>query len=173
MPMRDPRDDLEDARPDAPRGLYFSRRGNWFHDGDRVFHARLADLLSRSVARDPSGALIVTTGRDALPFTAEDAPLLVRTVVVDADAIRLSLSDGTEDALCGDVFVDARGRMRTPVRGAVFWALLSRAAQQALEPLVADEHTLALGRRTWRLLPTDDRDWAAAPSAGTASDDPR
>jgi hypothetical protein len=162
--MRDPRDDLEADRPDAPAGLFFSRRGNWFHDGQRVAHVRLADLLRRSVARDDAGQLIVTTGRDALPFVAEDAPLLVTSAVVHDGGVRLALSDGGDDDLDGDVLVDDAGRMRTVVRGGRFWALFSRAAQQALEPLVVDEAHLAWRGRRWRVLPVrGDEAWGALP----------
>ena len=161
--MRDPRDDLEDDRSDAPPGLFFSRRGNWFHDGQRIRHERLAALLSRSVDRDAGGNLVVTTGRDVLPFVAEDAPLVVRTVVVDEDGIALQLSDGSAEALAAAVVVDGAGHMRVPVRGGRFWALLSRAARQALEPLFVDETRLFHAGRSWKVAVTDGRRWGAEP----------
>lgn len=106
-------------------GLFLDRHGAWFHDGDPVRHARLAALLHRSIARDPAGHLIVTTGRDAQPFVAEDAPLLVRTL----DGDDLVLSNETRAPL-GDrpLYIDDDGRVRVAV--GAFWALLSRSATQ-------------------------------------------
>jgi hypothetical protein len=150
--MPDPRDDLEDARPDAPAGLFFSRRGNWFHDGQRVFHRRLADLLCRSVVRDDAGHLIVTTGRDAVPFVSEDAPLIVRSVSVEGDGLQLSLSDGTTAPLEGSVRVGDDGRMRVALAARRLWALLSRSAQQGLEPHLVAEDRLACGARSWGVV---------------------
>ena len=56
-------------------GLYLRADGTWLHDGQEVTHARLAALLHRSIAVDPAGGFLVTTGRDRLPFACEDTPL--------------------------------------------------------------------------------------------------
>jgi hypothetical protein len=77
-----------DADPHEKTGLFLDGSGRWFHDGEPVRHARLAALLSRSIARAEDGSLIVTTGRDRLPFVALDTPLHVRT---------LRVSDGATD----------------------------------------------------------------------------
>lgn len=116
------------TRPDAPRGLFLARDGTWYHDGQAIHHERLAALLHRSIARDDHGALVVTTGRDVLPFVAEDAPYVVRAIHV-GDA-RLTLSDGSEEALAGPIYVDDDGRIRVRVKGGRFWAVLSRSAAQ-------------------------------------------
>ena len=170
--MRDPRDDLEEHRRDAPPGLFLSRRGNWFHDGDRVRHERLAQLLSGSVARDAAGGLVVTTGRDTLPFVAEDAPLQVRSVEVDDDVVTLLLSDQTREALGAVVVVGAEQRLRVAVRAGAFWALLTRSAGQLLEPFfVSDEHgdAIVVGARRWPLSSSPSSpappDWSAPPPA--------
>lgn len=133
--LRDPRDALEDARPDAPPGLFFSRYGHWFHDGDRILHAGLAGLLDRSVVRADDGGLIVTTGRDVLPFVAEDAPVIARRVDVTPDGLRLVLSTSTEEALSW-LGLGEDHRLRAPVAQGRLWALLSRTAGQTLEPLL-------------------------------------
>ncbi|MDP2344831.1 MAG: DUF1285 domain-containing protein [Deltaproteobacteria bacterium] len=158
--MRDPRDDLEDVRPDAPAGLYLSRRGNWFHDGERVRHERLAALLSGSIARADDGGLVVTTGRDTVAFAAEDAPLFVLSVDVDAGGITLLLSDRSREALA-DVVVGPDDRLRAPVRERRFWALFSRSAGQLLEPFVVDEG-LVVGSRTWPIRACSV-DWSRPP----------
>ena len=139
-------DGYEARRDDAPRGLFLSRRGAWYHDGDRVKHAGLEGLLHRSIARDDAGQLLVTTGRDVLPFVAEDAPYVVRTI---ADGL-LILSDASQEPP-GTFLIDDAGHIRTPVKGGRFWAVCSRSATQA----VAASYPLA---------PTPARNWAAPPA---------
>lgn len=174
--LRDPRDALEARRPDAPAGLFFSRAGHWFHDGDRIFHAGLAGLLLRSVARADDGSLIVTTGRDTLPFVSEDAPLLAQRVDVDADGFGLSLSNG-RSARAGWLALGADHRLRAPVDDGLFWALLSRSAGQSLEPLleVDDDGAafVAVGDRRHPVVALD-ADWRqraprSPPHAATGS----
>lgn len=127
------------SRPDAPPGLFLSRHGVWYHDGDRVRHGGLEALLHRSVARGLRGDLVVTTGRDVLPFLAEDAPVMVRTVSHNNHDLLLALTDGTAEAVAQRTFyIDDSGRVRVPVRGRTFWALLSRTATQLLLGLVDD-----------------------------------
>jgi hypothetical protein len=116
------------------------------------------------VARDEHDRLIVTTGRDALPFVAEDAPLVVRSVVVSADAVRLLLSDGTTTDLQGPVVVGGDDRMRMPVFSRRMWASFSRTAQRALEPYFVDEKCLAFGNRNVVVVAAEaDRGWDEVP----------
>jgi len=159
--LRDPRDALEERRPDAPPGLFFSRAGHWFHDGDRVFHAGLAGLLHRSVARSDDGDLIVTTGRDTLPFVSEDAPLLAHRVDVDADGFVLALSNGRE-ARATWLALGSDHRLRAAIDDGRFWVLLGRAAGQSLEgALEVDDDGAAwvrAGDRRHPVVPVDT-DW--------------
>jgi hypothetical protein len=176
--LRDPRDALEERRPDAPPGLFFSRAGHWFHDGDRIFHAGLAGLLHRSVARGDDGGLIVTTGRDTLPFVSEDAPLVARRVEVDDAGLHLSLSNGRE-AVVSWLALGSDHRFRAAVDDGAFWALLSRPAGQAIEPLLEvdddDAVWVRVGDRRHPVVPLD-ADWQRraptsppAPAFGAAS----
>ena len=156
MRRRDPRDELEDFRPDAPAGLFLSRKGNWFHDGQRVGHERLEALLHGSIARDAAGSLIVTTGRDVLAFVAEDAPFAV--VAVDGDVA--VLDDGSREAV-GDVVVGPDDRWRMRVKGGAFWALLSKSAAQTLERALSDDGAaLVLGARRVPVTTTQKSSWS-------------
>lgn len=151
------------------------REGRWFHDGDPVRHERLAALLSRSVARDVEGRLIVTTGRDVLPIAAEDAPVQVRTLRPAEDSEQspqLVLSTGREEPLAGmTLFIDDEGRMRVSVEGGAFWALFLRPAAQAVIALEEGEDRdggLILGTAPTRarVVPiAAPIDWTAPPSA--------
>lgn len=147
------------TRPDAPPGLFLARDGTWYHDGQAIHHERLGALLHRSITRGDDGTLIVTTGRDVLPFVAEDAPFVVRHVHVgDARAV---LSDGTEEQLVGPLHVDDDGRVRVRVKGGRFWALLSRTAAQVVMSGVDDDGArVHLAARTFEIA-DGTHDWRA------------
>lgn len=156
MRRRDPRDEIEDFRPDAPAGLFLSRKGNWFHDGQRVGHERLEALLHGAIARDAAGGLIVTTGRDVLAFVAEDAPFAV--VAVDGEfAI---LDDGSREVVA-DVVVGGDDRWRMRVKGGAFWALFSKSAAQTLERALADDGSaLVFSSRRVAVTTTTKTTWS-------------
>ena len=138
-------------RDDAPAGLFLSRAGRWFHDGDPVEHAGLEGLLHRSIARAADGSLIVTTGRYVLPFVAEDAPFIVRTL----EGLDLVLSDDSREPLAGrTLFIDDVGHIRCPVKRGAYWGLMSRSATQITVAQTGDERGLTL-------TPTKMRDWSA------------
>ncbi len=123
--------------------MFLDRRGRWFHDGQHVRHERLSRLLHRSIARDAAGRLVVTTGRDVMPFVCEDTPLFVRSVRPEGDALVLVLSDERTEPLTDQVvhFSDD-DRLRVLVHGGSLWALAERPAHQALQArlrLVGDD----------------------------------
>ncbi len=156
MRRRDPRDELEDFRTDAPAGLFLSRRGNWFHDGQRVGHERLEALLHGSIARADDGSLVVTTGRDVMAFVAEDAPFVV--VAVDGDVA--VLDDGSREVV-RDVVVGADDRWRMRVKNGGFWALFNKSAAQTLERALSDDGTtLVLPTTTTTLSTTTKATWS-------------
>lgn len=156
MRRRDPRDEIEDFRDDAPPGLFLSRKGNWFHDGQRVGHERLEALLTASIARAADGSLMVTTGRDVLAFVAEDAPVFV--VAVDGDDA--VLNDGSREAV-KDVVVGADHRWRMRVKNGAFWALFNKSAAQTLEAGLDDDgQTLRLKTQTTKVSTTSKTTWS-------------
>ncbi len=120
-------------RADAPEGLFLDADGRWFHDGDGVRHERLCALLNRSIARNESGELIVTTGRDVLPFIAERTPLLISTVRESAGRPVVVLSDQSEEAIEETkVVADESGAFFAVVKEGRFWARCARPAVQWL-----------------------------------------
>jgi len=127
---------LVDSPFPPPTGLALDAAGRWFHDAQWVRHARLSRLLDESVARDASGALIVTTGRDVMPFVCEDTPLFVVTVEGPDQGPRLLLSDGRSLGLdeVRRFTIDGEGRMRLRVSlgTSAAWALAKRPAAQWL-----------------------------------------
>jgi hypothetical protein len=83
----------------APAGLFLCADGAWLYDGDPVSHVRLCALLHRSIARDPAGGWMVTTGRDVLPFDCEDTPLRVLSVSLQQEGAWLSFSNERRELL--------------------------------------------------------------------------
>jgi hypothetical protein len=141
--------------------------GTWRHEGQDVRHKRLSALLHRCVARDDAGALIVTTGRDVLPFTPADAPKFVRALErTDAGWVVRLLGD-TEAPLdaSAEITIDDLGIVRSRLPGG-FWARWSRSATQALLAGSADELDddgalpVRLNGLQLRVTPTEARDWA-------------
>jgi hypothetical protein len=154
-----------ERRDDAPRGLFLSQRGDWYHDGDRVGHAGLEGLLHRSIARDDAGKLLVTTGRDALPFVAEDAPFIVRTLD-PAHGYDVVLSDASVEPLPEALLIDDDGVIHGAVKSGAFWARFSRSAAQGLLALVDDNGRIAAPLHAGRsvfLTSAPARDWTEQP----------
>ncbi len=166
--MRDPRDANEDDRTDAPAGLFLSRKGNWFHDGQRVGHLRLEALLTGAVSRDDAGGLIVTTGRDVLPFVAEDAPLFVISVDFAAVPVELVLSDGKREPLTG-IVIGPDDRFRAAVHGGRFWALFIRSAAQLLEPHFGDDDGLVVNGQPCGVTALALTTWSQPPANSLAN----
>jgi hypothetical protein len=100
-----PGDHPEFFRFPAPEGrsrestIRLDREGRFWHEGNPVEHAKLAQAMHGWVSRHPDdGRYILTNGYDWTYFTVEDAPYFVRSARVGRDAVVLQLSDGTEEA---------------------------------------------------------------------------
>ncbi|MFZ9889483.1 MAG: hypothetical protein ACO3JL_18465, partial [Myxococcota bacterium] len=99
---------------DQPIHLRLTRSGVWCDGAHEIRHRRLCALLDRSIARDGEGRLVVTTGRDVMPFVCDDAPLRVTTASVRGGDLVMTLRDGRDICLrAGDeLCVDEGGRFR-------------------------------------------------------------
>jgi hypothetical protein len=146
-----PGDHPEFFRFPAPEGrsrestLRLDGEGRFFHDGDPVAHAKLAEALHRWIARHPDdGRYILTNGYDWTYFTVDDVPYFVRSVrAADGDAV-LVLSDGSEEPLDpAAVRQNERGELYLTVKrgadGGPFDAKMTRFAQTQLEPFLEAE----------------------------------
>jgi hypothetical protein len=99
-----PGDHPEFFRFPAPEGrsrestIRLDAEGRFWHEGNLVEHAKLAQAMHGWVSRHPDdGRYILTNGYDWTYFTVEDAPYFVRSVRITPEALLLELSDGTEE----------------------------------------------------------------------------
>jgi uncharacterized protein len=102
-PMK-PGDHPEFFRFPAPEGrsrestIRLDAEGRFWHEGNLVEHAKLAQAMHGWVSRHPDdGRYILTNGYDWTYFTVDDAPYFVRSVRIEPDAVVLELSDGSEE----------------------------------------------------------------------------
>jgi hypothetical protein len=100
-----PGDHPEFFRFPAPEGrsrestIRLDAEGRFWHEGNLVEHAKLAEAMHGWVSRHPDdGRYILTNGYDWTYFTVEDAPYFVRSLQVTPESVLLALSDGTEEA---------------------------------------------------------------------------
>ncbi len=84
---------------------------------------------------------ILTNGYDWTYFRVDDAPFTVRSLRLLPDAVMLSLSDETEEALVPEMLrVGRDDALYAKVKGGAFEARFSRHAQTSLAPAL-DERT--------------------------------
>jgi hypothetical protein len=128
------------APPLAPTGIVLRRDGSFWHEGVRVTHPRLHAAFRRGVRYlEDERVFVVTLGRFRGRIEVEDVPFFVD--VYDVGSGRISLSDGTQEALASDTLtVDADEALRCRVKRGRFPARFTRAAQaQLLDALEAPE----------------------------------
>jgi hypothetical protein len=143
-----PGDHPEFFRFPAPEGrsrestIRLDARGRFWHDGALVEHAGLAAALHSWISRHPDdGRYILTNGYDWTYFAVDDAPFFVVALGVDPGAVRLRLSDRTEEAwnpaetrVGGDGALYAR--VKRDVAGGPYEAKFTPHAQASLAPLL-------------------------------------
>jgi hypothetical protein len=119
--------------------------GQFWHDGRRVEHPRLAAGLQAWIARHPDdGRWVLSNGYDWTYFTVDDAPFVVRSLRVEAERVVLLLSDGTDEPWDPETTRigpgDALYAVVKPLApGGPYEARFSRHAQTSLSPLLVLE----------------------------------
>ena len=143
-PMK-PGDHPEFFRFPAPEGRFW-------HEGNLVEHAKLAQAMHGWVGRHPDdGRYILTNGYDWTYFTVDDAPYFVRSVRVEPDAVVLELSDGSEEPWDPAASrIGANEALYTRVKaasgGGPFEAKFTRFAQAQLAPVLDETGSSPGGR---------------------------
>jgi hypothetical protein len=163
-----PGDHPEFFRFPAPEGrsrestIRLDAQGRFWHDDACIEHRGLSKAFHGWISRHPDdGRYILTNGYDWTYFTVDDAPYFVESVHIEPQRIRLTLSDGSEEALDPDttrVGPDAAlyALVKWQAPGGPFEAKFTRHAQASLEPALveldgADGPALRIGSRIARL----------------------
>jgi hypothetical protein len=132
----------------APEGrsrestIVLDAEGQFWHEGRRVEHPKLAAAMHTWIRRHPDDArFILSNGYDWTYFTVEDVPYFVRAVRIDPNAVVLRLSDETEEAWRVDESRVGRAgalytRVHVSAHGGPFEARFTRHAQASLAPVL-------------------------------------
>src|SRR4051812_7767812 len=131
--------------------------GTFWHDGERVENAALADALHSWIARHPDDhRYILTNGYDWTYFQVDDAPYTVRALRIEPHRIVLVLSDRSEEDLQPESLrVGAADALYAAVKGGRFEARFTRHAQTELGPALVEgadgAPLLAVGSQTYAI----------------------
>ena len=111
--------------------IRIDREGYFWHEGERVEHAGLAQGLASWLAVDQAtGRYILRNAMDWCFITVDDAPLVVRSATISQDKPAvLALSDGTTEALAPETLrIDPDDMPYCNVRGGTLPARFGRSA---------------------------------------------
>lgn len=134
----------------APEGrsrestIVLNAEGQFFHEGARVEHPKLADAMHTWIRKHPDdGRYILSNEYDWTYFTVEDAPYFVRSLRVEPKQVMLRLSDTSEEPwIVEDSWEGAGDTLYTHVKrdraGGPFVAKFTRHAQSQLSPVLVD-----------------------------------
>jgi hypothetical protein len=123
-------------------GIRVDREGRFIHEGAEVTHEGLKRALFRWLDRlpPPDGRYVLRLDERRFAYLedVEDTPLVARAARVDpAGAVRLALSDGSEEALDpATLTVDGDGVLRAWVRGGRLEARLASSAAAVVGDLI-------------------------------------
>ena len=141
-------------------GLRLDRDGQFWHQGERVDHARLRQALLRWLdVRDDGRDIIRLDDTRHAYVDVDDTHLRVTAARWHDDRLTLILDDGSEEELAyASLALGADGGLRCRVRGGRLTARFTSAAQQvALERLDSDAstdgHVLVAAGRRWPIAP--------------------
>jgi uncharacterized protein len=143
-------------------GIRIDREGHFIHEGAQVTHEGLKRALFRWLDRlpPPDGRYVLRLDERRFAYLedVEDTPLVARAARVDsAGAVRLALSDGSEEALDpATLTVDDAGVLRAWVRGGRLEARLASSATAVVGELISEDGgrpLLRLAGRSYALLP--------------------
>lgn len=80
--------------------IRFGRDGHWYADDERITNARIADLFSRHVTRDPAGGYMIRMGDEHAHIVVDDTPYVVISATAAADGkFTIELNDRSVENL--------------------------------------------------------------------------
>ncbi len=126
--------------------IWIDKEGRWFFRGEEITHRKTYLLYNRHLTRDASGRFILKMGRETCPVETEDAPFVVKTLVLIAaeqgglKSVELILNDESREPLIPETLRIAPNHAPyCRVRGGMFEARFSRGAYQLLAPFIQQE----------------------------------
>lgn len=133
------KDEIDETLPDAVKGflrkgyklhkIKLDARGKWTHEDLDFENARIIDAFNKGVGRTEGGSWVLNLGRFTYPIIVEDTGFFVERLTHEDDAIRLFLSDGTDELLDpGTVSYEAGGRLYCTIKEGEFRARFKRSA---------------------------------------------
>jgi hypothetical protein len=113
--------------------LRLDRDGRWFIEGEQILHARSCLVLTQNIELKDDGTFTTHIGREVAPIRVDDVGFFVQVVNVSSDALTLTLSDGSDEALSTPVLrMTEDGRLYVRVKGDRAWARFLRGPHQVL-----------------------------------------
>jgi len=79
--------------------IRFGRDGRWYADGQLITNARIADLFSRHVQRDPDGTYRLRIADEQAAIEVEDTPYVVIAADSDVGQPWVELNDRSREPL--------------------------------------------------------------------------
>lgn len=133
-------------------GIRLDRDFVWWHDDERIAHARITELFNQSLVPAGDGRFKLEVGGDWCFVTVEGAAYQVTAVDAGEDAVFLRLSDRTGERLeLSTLRLDTDGVLGCEVKSGRARARFTRDAQFGLGSLleeVAGHVVLHLGAQT-------------------------
>jgi hypothetical protein len=120
--------------------IRFGRDGRWYADGEPIANARIADLFSRHVVRQPDGSYRIEIGWDKAPIEVEDTPFVVRrTEAEPGGGFDVELNDGSREPLDLDSLeISGEHVLYCRVKGGAESARFLRPAYYQLAPYIEE-----------------------------------
>ena len=140
--------------------ISIDRDGRFIHEGAEVAHEGLKRALFRWLDRlpPPDGRYVLRLDERRFAYLEDvaDTPLVARAARIDGGAVRLALSDGSEETLDPETLtVDDAGVLRAWVRSGRLEARLATSAAAVLGELITEDGgrpLLRLGDRSYAIL---------------------
>ena len=137
-------------------GIRLDPEGRFWHDGEEVLHPAIARAWHRGLDRAPDGRYLIRFGDDWAFVTIDDAPVVVRRVLLAGDDVSLWLSNDDREPLRPETLNrSVEGVLYCRTRGD-HRARFSRQAQADLGPVLAEERGRFLVRAFGTCWPVGD-----------------
>lgn len=135
-------------------GLRIDRRGQWWHDGERIEHPNIVEAFNRGLQVQPDGRVQLHFGGDWCFVEVEDCAFTV-VAVDESEGERLSvrLSDRTAEWLDTErLALDDEGVLVVPVKSGLARARFSRDATFQLSErfeVAGERLVVRVGAKIW------------------------